>query len=176
MEEAREGNQGLRACGEAGKEHLKTIDMAISPQYISKLTRMLVQEGYILKARKGRHYVVAEGDRWGEFYAWLDNDAPKEWGRENVKEREWPLRLKAFNLQRAGMGVRVNSKNMIPGPAFRLIWSMFKRGEYDLVLVPAGTRTVTLERKGKKWGVGSEPEYWDEIDHEGIQEQLSDED
>lgn len=174
MEGARQGGQGLRACGEAGVKAVEELGMGISSQYISKLTRTLVQEGYIVKVRKGRHYVVAEGDRWDEFYSWLDEDAPEGWGQSAVDESEWPARLKAVNLDRLGRGVRTNAKeHRLEKGAFKLILSRVNSGGLDQVFVRPDQRVVILEKKGKGWGVASEPQYWDEIDHEEVQKLIS---
>lgn len=172
--EASQGEGMLRKCGEAGVEAVEELGMGISSQYVSKLTRSLVQDGYILKVRKGRHYVVGKGDRYEEFFEWLENEAPEGWGLSNSSESEFPARLKAVNLDRLGRGVRTNAKeHRLEKGAFKLIFGWVNSGEMDQVFVRPDQRVVILEKKGKGWGVASEPQYWDEIDHEEVQKLIS---
>lgn len=172
MEKAREGNQWLRACGEAGRDQVEEWEMVISPQYITKLTRSLANEGYIVKVRKGRHYVVAPGERWGVFFDWLDNEASSDWGRSNKSEQEWPDRLKVINAQRLGLGLLVTNDHRLPPAAFRAAKAFSNDGEFDTLFVPKGKKAVLYEKRDGKWVKDSIPKVWDKMDHEGNQEKV----
>lgn len=169
MEKAKEGNQGLRACGEAGRAQVEEWEMEISSQYITKLTRGLAEDGYIIKSRKGRHYVVAQGERWNVFFDWLEKEARSDWGRSNKSEQEWPDRLKVMNAQRLGLGLLITKDHRLPSTAFRMAKSLSNDGEFDTLFVPKGKKAVLYDKKDGKWVKDSIPKVWSKMDHEEIQ-------
>lgn len=175
MDQAREGGQGLKVCGDAGRKQVEDLGMEISGQYISKLTRELASEGYIIKKRKGRSYIVAQGDRWDEYFNWLDNEAAEDWGMSSQADMDFPYRVRGINLMRLERGVRVNVKNQVEKRAFNYLMQEFRSGDLDQIYVGKDQRVVILEQNDAgKWKVATEPQYWKDIDHEAVQEEVYD--
>ena len=134
---------GLKACGLAGKEAVTELGKTISPAYISRLTRELSKHGYIFKKKKGKGYVIGKGERYDEFFEWLEEHP--EWPESRVTEDEFELRTQAFELLGSGKGVISESKNRVPTPAWQALWQEFTKGNAKICIVPPDSRVVIVD-------------------------------
>lgn len=128
--------KSLRACGEAAGGDL-------SPAYISRLTRALASYGYISKVKRGRKYEVVKGERYEEFFAWLDENP--DWPEADEKvDGEFELRAQAHEMLAKGDGVISENQDRVPAGAWKLLWAEFIKGRAKLCIVPADCRVVIV--------------------------------
>lgn len=135
----------LKACGVRGKEAVEELGLTISLAYISKLTKELEGLGLIEKVRAGKHYRVEPGPRHEEYFEWLDDGAPEDWGESAIREDEFQDRLKAMKLIEAG-GVDISKGGLAPRAAWGYLMGLFNRGETRIVMVPIDAEVRVIER------------------------------
>lgn len=147
METFLDGDNSLRRCQEAGKLAIEEQEDTVSVPYISKLSKMLVTSRVVGRKKTGRHYVVTDSTFTKDFQTFLAEHP--FWGDKVGAREEEPLeRMVLLNHLEKYNSVRSTAANRIPKAAYRLMMEKVNKGEYDMVFVPAGWRTRTVDDDG----------------------------
>lgn len=135
------GDVKLRPAQKAGMDAVEELGETISIPYISKLTKQLETSGVVIKARKGKGYVITSGENFNQVAEHLFDTA---WGSTIEKEAtEDDIRMRSAIIDHMNDTdhIRIEAENPIDKRAYQVLIDKFKAGQYDMVFVH---RTVAL--------------------------------
>lgn len=136
----------LRKAQEAGQSAVLELGEDISVQYISKMSKLLQEEGIVTKTREGRHFHLSPGRNLHPFVQFLENNAA--WGtstKRELTETQITARSEFLDeMKNVGL-VRIEANDPLDKAAYQVAQEKFKSGDYDMVFIRADLRISEVD-------------------------------
>lgn len=126
----------LRKAQEAGQQAVIELNEDISVQYISKMSKLLQEEGIVSKSREGRHFMLSPGKNLHPFNQFLEDNPT--WGtstKRELNEDQISARSEFLDTMKNVGLIRIEASDPLDKAAYAVAQEKFKAGDYDMVFI-----------------------------------------